>query len=212
MFSGIVQGVAPIVKLEKKTALVTLTIQLPMPLTSGLQRGASVALDGCCLTARSLEGNRVSFDAMTETLRLTTLGKRDQGDLVNVERAIKFGDEIGGHLVSGHVDGQAKITAIENSENNVCMTFKVPSRFIEYFFNKGYVSLDGCSLTVCNVNKQQASFQVYLIPETLEVTKFGQKTINDFVNFEIDSQTKSIVETVKAYLAQNLSKARLTEL
>lgn len=200
MFTGIVQGVAPLVSIEEKSNFRTHVIELPEELLQGLETGASVAHDGCCLTVTTIEGNRVSFDLIKETLRITNLGELKVGDSVNVERAAKFSDEIGGHLMSGHIATTAEVAKILTSENNRQVWFKVldPS-LMKYILHKGFIGIDGISLTVGEVTTTR--FCVHLIPETLERTTLGKKKLGQRVNIEIDPQTQAIVDTVERVLA-----------
>jgi len=122
------------------------------------------------------------------------------GDNVNIERAAKFGDEIGGHLLSGHIHCQAQITNIETPPNNVIISMEIDPHWQKYLFSKGYIGLNGASLTLGYV--EQNHFKVFLIPETLRLTTFGQSTIGDWVNVEIDTQTQIIVETLENVLEQ----------
>ena len=201
MFTGIVQGTAEIVSIEEKELFRTHTIRMPAELLPGLALGASVAHNGCCLTVTAIEGDRVSFDLIKETLRVTNLGDLRQGDVVNIERAAKFSDEIGGHLMSGHIMTTAEICKIIQSEHNREVWFKIqdPAQ-MKYILHKGFVGIDGISLTVGDVTKTK--FCVYLIPETLERTTLGTKTFGDRVNIEIDPHTQAIVDTVERVLAQ----------
>ncbi|KGQ13137.1 Riboflavin synthase alpha chain [Beauveria bassiana D1-5] len=165
-----------------------------------LETGASVAHNGCCLTVTAIDGNRVSFDLMKETLRITNLGELNVGDSVNVERAAKFNDEIGGHLMSGHIMTTAEISKILTSENNRQIWFKIQDKtLMKYILYKGYVGIDGISLTVGEVTATR--FCVHLIPETLERTTLGAKKLGQRVNIEIDPQTQAIVDTVERVLA-----------
>lgn len=206
MFTGIVQGTAEIVSIEEKELFRTHVVRLPQELLPGLALGASVAHNGCCLTVTAIEGDLVSFDLIKETLRVTNLGDLQPGDIVNIERAAKFSDEIGGHLMSGHIMTTAEICKIIQSENNREVWFKIqdPAQ-MKYILHKGFVGIDGISLTVGDVTKTK--FCVYLIPETLERTTLGAKTFGDRINIEIDPHTQAIVETVERVLAQRESAA-----
>ncbi|WP_313689174.1 riboflavin synthase subunit alpha [Pantoea sp.] len=206
MFTGIVQGKAEIVAIEEKELFRTHIVKLPEELLPGLALGASVANNGCCLTVTEIDGDRVSFDLIKETLRITNLGELQVGDLVNIERAAKFSDEIGGHLMSGHIMTTAEICKIIQSENNREVWFKLqdPSQ-IKYILHKGFVGIDGISLTVGDVSKSK--FCVHLIPETLERTTLGAKKLGHKVNIEIDPHTQAIVETVERVLAQREAAA-----
>lgn len=201
MFTGIVQGTAEIVSIEEKELFRTHVVKLPEALLPGLALGASVAHNGCCLTVTAIDGDRVSFDLIKETLRVTNLGALQPGDSVNIERAAKFSDEIGGHLMSGHIMTTAEICKIIQSENNREVWFKLQDAAqMKYIMHKGFVGIDGISLTVGDVTKSK--FCVYLIPETLERTTLGAKKLGDRVNIEIDPHTQAIVETVERVLAQ----------
>lgn len=201
MFTGIVQGTAEIIAIEEKELFRTHTVRLPEELLPGLALGASVAHNGCCLTVTAVDGDCVSFDLIKETLRITNLGELKVGDKVNIERAAKFSDEIGGHLMSGHIMTTAEICKIIQSENNREIWFKLQDvAQIKYILHKGFVGIDGISLTVGDVTKSK--FCVHLIPETLERTTLGAKKLGHKVNIEIDPHTQAIVETVERVLAQ----------
>ncbi|QZY88871.1 riboflavin synthase subunit alpha [Pantoea dispersa] len=208
MFTGIVQGTAEIVAIEEKELFRTHNVRLPAELLPGLALGASVAHNGCCLTVTAIDGDRVSFDLIKETLRITNLGELQVGDIVNIERAAKFSDEIGGHLMSGHIMTTAEICKIIQSENNREVWFKLQdAEQIKYILHKGFVGIDGISLTVGDVTKSK--FCVHLIPETLERTTLGAKKLGHRVNIEIDPHTQAIVDTVERVLAQRDAAAAL---
>lgn len=177
----------------------THTVELPEDMAGGLQTGASVAHNGCCLTVTETDGRTARFDLMVETLDKTNLGRLKAGDLVNLERAARFGDEIGGHLMSGHITATTEILRIERTEHNTTMHFALPAALKPYILPKGFVGLDGCSLTIGSVGED--SFCVHLIPETLRRTLFGTRQAGDTVNLEIDPQTQAVVETVGRILA-----------
>lgn len=177
----------------------THTVELPEDMAGGLQTGASVAHNGCCLTVTETDGRTARFDLMAETLDKTNLGRLKAGDLVNLERAARFGDEIGGHLMSGHITATTEILRIEHTEHNTTMHFALPAALKPYILPKGFVGLDGCSLTIGNVGED--SFCVHLIPETLRRTLFGTRQAGDTVNLEIDPQTQAVVDTVGRILA-----------
>ena len=200
MFTGIVQGMGRVVSVEQPAAdFRTHTVELPGDMAGGLQTGASVAHNGCCLTVTETDGRTARFDLMAETLDKTNLGRLKAGDLVNLERAARFGDEIGGHLMSGHITATTEILRIERTEHNTTMHFALPAALKPYILPKGFVGLDGCSLTIGNVGED--SFCVHLIPETLRRTLFGTRQAGDTVNLEIDPQTQAVVDTVGRILA-----------
>lgn len=194
MFSGIVLGCAAVADVAVKPGLSRITLDLGL-LAKGLKKGASVSVGGVCLTVVEVKGSTAAFEAMQETLDKTTLGAARKGDKLNIERSLRFGDEIGGHIVSGHVDGTAEIVRIEKPENNCIMTFKASEKIMQYIFSKGFVALDGTSLTVVDVNRKNRTFTVYFIPETLRVTSFGSRKKGDYVNLEVDRLTMAAVET-----------------
>lgn len=177
----------------------THTVELPEDMAGGLQTGASVAHNGCCLTVTETDGRTARFDLMAETLDKTNLGRLKAGDLINLERAARFGDEIGGHLMSGHITATTEILRIERTEHNTTMHFALPAALKPYILPKGFVGLDGCSLTIGSVGED--SFCVHLIPETLRRTLFGTRQAGDTVNLEIDPQTQAVVDTVGRILA-----------
>ncbi|WP_049254232.1 riboflavin synthase subunit alpha [Neisseria elongata] len=200
MFTGIVQGMGRVVSIEQPAAdFRTHTVELPEDMAGDLQTGASVAHNGCCLTVTETDGRTARFDLMAETLDKTNLGRLKAGDLVNLERAARFGDEIGGHLMSGHITATTEILRIERTEHNTTMHFALPAALKPYILPKGFVGLDGCSLTIGSVGED--SFCVHLIPETLRRTLFGTRQAGDTVNLEIDPQTQAVVETVGRILA-----------
>ncbi|WP_136486378.1 riboflavin synthase subunit alpha [Vibrio sp. H11] len=199
MFTGIVQGTAKVVTIEKKEKFQTHVLQLPAALGQGLTIGASVAHNGCCLTVTKIDGEQVSFDLMQETLRLTNLGDLEVGAEVNIERAAKFGDEIGGHHMSGHISEVGTIVEIIDSPNNKTIWFELPPQHMKYVLAKGYIGLDGCSLTIGEVKDNR--FNVHLIPETMQRTLFGARQVGDKINIEFDPQTQAIVDTVERVLA-----------
>ena len=200
MFTGIVQGMGRVVSVEQPAAdFRTHTVELPEDMAGGLQTGASVAHNGCCLTVTETDGRTARFDLMAETLDKTNLGRLKAGDLVNLERAARFGDEIGGHLMSGHITATTEILRIERTEHNTTMHFALPAALKPYILPKGFVGLDGCSLTIGSVGED--SFCVHLIPETLRRTLFGTRQAGNTVNLEIDPQTQAVVDTVGRILA-----------
>jgi riboflavin synthase, alpha subunit len=201
MFTGIVQGMGTIVRIDQPAPdFRSHTVALPPEMAHGLQIGASVAHNGCCLTVTHTEGNLARFDLMAETLAKTNLGSLKTGDSVNLERAARFGDEIGGHVMSGHIITQTEITRIEQNEHNRTLFFRLPPSIVPYVFTKGFIGLDGCSLTIGNVSAHE--FSVHLIPETLHRTLFGSRRTGDSINVEIDAQTQTVADTVAHILTK----------
>jgi len=200
MFTGIIQGTAEVVGIDEKTDFRTHSVRLPGELLEGLKPGASVAHNGCCLTVTAIDGERVSFDLMRATLELTNLGALQVGDRVNVERAARFGDEIGGHAMSGHIMDTAVVSEVIESENNRQLWFRIPAGLAKYVFSKGYIGIDGISLTIGEVRGD--TFCVNLIPETLTRTNIKGRRPGDRINIEIDPQTQAIVDTTERVLAE----------
>lgn len=199
MFTGIVKGMAKVVAIEHKQNFQTHIVELKNDLGANLEIGASVAHNGCCLTVTNIDGERVSFDLMQETLKLTNLGQLNVGDHINIERAAKFGDEIGGHSMSGHIAFVANVCEVIDTPNNRTVWFEMPEQAMKYVLAKGYIGLDGCSLTIGEVKENR--FNVHLIPETLQRTLFGSRQVGDSINVEVDPQTQAIVDTVERVLA-----------
>lgn len=208
MFTGIVQGKVEVVEVRELDKFRTHVVNMPDALREGLTIGASVAHNGVCLTVTDMSGDRVSFDLMRETLRLTNLGAVEVGQCVNIERAARFGDEIGGHAMSGHVICMAEVVAIDEAPNNRRLWFALPAAMGRFVFEKGYIGVDGISLTIGDVRPsgegEGIEFSVNLIPETLNRTTLGERLPGDQVNIEIDPQTQVIVETVERVLASQM--------
>lgn len=206
MFTGIIKGRGIVESVVDSSNFRTITLNLPEGSEVGVETGASISVDGVCLTVTSFSDRIVSFDVMAETLTRTTLGTLTKGDPVNIERAARDGAEIGGHPLSGHIDCVCKLHSVQRPENNVVMTFEVPPPFIRYIFSKGYIGLNGTSLTVSNVNKSERTFQVWFIPETLRLTTFDQKKEGDSINLEIERGTQVTVDTVREFLEERFAQ------
>lgn len=208
MFTGIVQGKGRVIAIEDKGDFRTHIIELPNELVGNLETGASVANNGCCLTVTKIEGTKISFDLVKETLRLTNLGELKVGSEVNIERAAKYGDEIGGHVMSGHIVTTAEVAKIITSENNLQIWFRIFDKaLMKYILHKGFIGIDGISLTVGDVVNNR--FCVHLIPETRDRTTLGRKRLGDKVNIELDPQTQAIVDTVERVMAQQAQQQAL---
>ena len=192
MFTGIIQGTGNVQSVSGESIL---TIGIQIPSTKDLEVGGSVAIDGVCLTATSV-GDSVTFDIIPETLERTTLGSLACGSNVNVERALKFGDELGGHLLSGHIMGTAKIVSVVNQDYQI----QCPTTMAEFIQEKGFIAVDGISLTVGETDGV-GCFDVHIIPETLRLTTLGDKGVGDYVNIEIDAMTQAVVGTTKRMMS-----------
>lgn len=197
MFTGIIRSVCPIVAIDHKEGLTRYAVQLPSEMCQELQTGASISIDGVCQTVVSIEDSIVWFDAIGETLKKTTIASFTTGKRVNIERSARFGDEIGGHILSGHIYGKAQVASIERPENNCIITFQGAVPWMKYLFSKGYIAINGASLTLVDVDQTLGRFTVHLIPETLQRTTFGHSQAGDWVNIEIDAQTQAVVDTVE---------------
>lgn len=205
MFTGIVQAVATVAALSDRPGLRSFTLQFPPGFLAGQEIGASVACDGTCLTVvRHHDGDRADFDVMQQSLALTTLGALQVGSRLNVERAARDGVEIGGHPLSGHIDFQATLVEVRHPENNHVLRIQVPPQWMRYIFPKGYIAINGASLTIAEVDRTAGCFEVWLIPETLRQTTFGDKRPGDALNIEIERQTQVMVDTVRAAVDERL--------
>jgi riboflavin synthase len=194
MYTGIVAGTAPVIEIEDGEIIRSFTINLAGYLAN-LEIGASVALDGVCMTVVSIEDTLVKFDAIEETLNRTTLGRLEVGSIVNVERSLRMGDELGGHLISGHVLMVAKIIAREERGEGTDFLIENPPEARPYILEKGFISIDGMSLTIGDITDE--SFSLHIIPETLRITTISNKKAGDYVNIEIDSRTQAVVDTIR---------------
>lgn len=199
MFTGIVQGLCRVASVRDEPGLRRLEIQLD-DLAAGLETGASVSVNGTCLTATSIAGGRAGFDVIRESVARSNLGGLSVGDLVNVERSLKFGDEIGGHVLSGHVADVVTVAQIDSGPHERTLWFDVPHQWLTFLFHKGFVALDGASLTIAAIDRPRDRISVSLIPETIERTTLGRVVVGDRVNLEIDVQTQTIVSTVERLL------------
>jgi riboflavin synthase len=205
MFTGIVQGVAQVATITDRPGLRSFELAFAPGFDHGLEIGASVACDGVCLTATELPGpGRARFDVMQQSLGLTTLGALVPGSRLNVERAARDGAEIGGHPISGHVDCQGQLISLRRPENNHVLRIGVPASHMRYVFAKGYVAINGASLTIAEADRRERWFEIWLIPETLRMTTFGDKREGDVLNIEIERSTQVLVDTVRDALEERL--------
>jgi riboflavin synthase len=198
MFTGLVEGTGKLTKIEPRGKDMRLTVQAAFELDR-LELGESVSVDGVCLTVVSWEGSTFTVDVSQETLSRTTLAKRKMGDEVNLERALKLGDRLGGHLVNGHVDGTARVTKLQKRGESWVFQFEIPAELSRYLIEKGSVAVDGVSLTVnrCDDN----SFDVNVVAHTAAVTTMRSLAVGDEVNIEVDLIGKYVEKFVR-----NISK------
>lgn len=209
MFTGIVQGVSTITSIRDAEGLRTFTLEFPPGFSDGLSVGASVSVDGVCLTVTSiLSPTSAEFDVVLQSLSVTTLGGYVVGSEVNSERAAKDGAEIGGHPLSGHIDFAAQIDSVRTSQNNHVLRVQVPPDFRKYIFPKGYIAVNGASLTISEVDRAASWFEVWLIPETRRMTVFEQKQAGDWLNIEIERGTQVVVDTVRATMEETLGSLK----
>ena len=201
MFTGIVteQGVVSSVKSNRGYS--SISIKCSKKFLKGLKKGASVAVNGVCLTSKKGSAGMLQFDVIDETLSLTNLKQIKKGTKVNLERSMTVKTEIGGHLLSGHIHCEgtiSKITKVSNQTKDMLIT--LPSKMMKYIFYKGYIGINGCSLTIGKVNKN--SFFIHLIPETLKITNLDELSEKSKVNIEIEQSTLITVESVEKIIAQ----------
>jgi riboflavin synthase len=184
MFTGIVQGVGTVRAIEPRGGDVTLVIDTGQVPLAGVELGGSIAVSGVCLTATRLDGTQFQADVSRETLSLTTLGERSVGSRVNLEKALLAGQALGGHYVTGHVDGVGRMLSRHDDARSVRMEFEVPAELARYVARKGSICIDGVSLTVNGATGDR--FDVNLVPHTLAVTTLGELQPGSRVNLEVD--------------------------
>lgn len=189
MFTGIIEGVGTVSQVRSMDGGSRLTVAADFSL-DGTGIGDSIAVNGACLTAVSLQGARFTVDVSPETLSKTTFKSIKIGDRVNLERALKLSDRLDGHLVSGHIDGLGTITGKQNQGNAIVVTFSVPGFLSRYMIPKGSVAIDGISLTINSCENQ--SFNVSIIPHTAKITTLGLKETGARVNIETDMLGKYV--------------------
>jgi riboflavin synthase len=197
MFTGLIEGIGRVLSAEPRAGGLRLRVDLG-PIADGVRTGDSIALSGCCLTVVALRGNEATFEAVPETIARTWFGRLRAGDALNLERALRVGDRLGGHLVQGHVDGVARVTARADRGAEVALEFEAPAAISDGMVEKGSVALDGVSLTLTAV--RPGRFAVALIPHTLAVTTLGARKEGDEVNVEIDILGKWVQKLVAPYL------------
>ena len=200
MFTGIVSGKGHVQKIIKSKNYVSLIIKAPKGFSKNLTKGASVSVNGVCLTVKKGKTDILEFDVIEETLQKTNLKDISKSSKVNLERSMTAKTEIGGHLVSGHIHGTGEVLKVVNRQTTKDLQIKIPTSLREYFFYKGYVALNGCSLTIGKVLK--TSFYIHLIPETVSVTTFKDIKKGDLINIEIEQATINTVETVKRVMSE----------
>jgi riboflavin synthase len=202
MFTGIIEGVGRIAALDSRGGDVRLRVDVGTLPFDAVQLGESIAVNGVCLTVVEFDASSFAVDASNETLSLTTLGNLQIGSPVNLERAMRPTDRLGGHMVSGHVDGMGRVLSIEADARAQRWRFAAPAALLRYIARKGSICVDGVSLTVNAVDA--AGFEVALIPHTVTHTAFAQAKIGDAVNLEIDL----VARYVERLLGQRSEESR----
>jgi riboflavin synthase len=197
MFTGIIDHKFPVTHTQDFDHSRKITLGLNEALCKDLEIGASVAVNGVCLTAVQIEGVCVTFDVIKSTLFKTNIGTLKTGDLVNIERSLKWGSEVGGHEVSGHVDTTGTLISAAEYDQSLTCQFQLSPEWSKYIFPQGFVCINGASLTISNVDKDNHAFGVWLIPETLARTNLSNLKIGDKVNIEIHKTTQMVVDTIE---------------
>jgi riboflavin synthase len=192
MFTGLVEALGPVVVVDRNAGGAVLTVESRLGPQIG--EGDSVAVNGVCLTATAIEGDRFGFDVMLESLRRSSLGEIDTGSKVNLELALRADARLGGHIMQGHVDGVGTVAALRDEGFSRIVTIDADPELLRYVVEKGSIAVDGVSLTVSRVD--DTSFDVSLIPETLERTNLGATTVGRTINLEVDVVAKYVEKLV----------------
>jgi len=194
VFTGIIENVVPVRAVRRVSTGIQLTLELGA-LADGLELGASVAVNGACLTVASIDGTSATFDVVAETVGRTALGQLQAGDGVNVERSLRMGGAIDGHFVQGHVDGMARVSRIDTGGGEWKLWCEPPAELMRYMVVKGSVAIDGISLTLVDVTDRAIS--VAVIPTTLDRTTLGRRRVGDLVNIETDLIARIVVRQME---------------
>ena len=200
MFTGIVQDSGRISCKEETDSGIFLEVKTKSGFLKDLSIGASIAVNGVCLTVVKFTEGSVSFDVIPETLRVTNLEFVSEGSEVNLERSLKFGDEVGGHILSGHISCKASSRLVKSKEE-IELVVECPEEWNKYILLKGYIAINGASLTIAK--KTTNSFSVFLIPETLDATNLSQVSNGDLLNIEIDQSTYATINAAESLISKN---------
>lgn len=200
MFSGIVQTVGKIESIKDKNHIKTIRIETHSNYLEDIAIGQSVSVDGVCLSLVKKNNEYCEFEAVEETINRTTLGSYMQGTKVNLEKSLKFGDTVGGHFVSGHIHTRGRIVEVELVGESKNILVEIEEKWIKYLTEKGYISVNGASITIGKVSKN--TFYVHLIPETLKTTNLDELIYDNYVNLEFDQATIAIVDTTERLINQ----------
>lgn len=207
MYTGIVQAVRPLLEVTSYPGHNQFTIDLTPALLDELKIGASVSVEGTCLSVTEIDGSRVSFDAMNATLERTNLRNFRAGQGVNIERSAKMNAEVGGHLMAGHIATTAEIVELSIKDIGAFITFRMPPEWGKYVFPRGFIGVNGCSLTVAEVHDNVVT--INLIPETLRQTTFASYHTGELLNIEVDHQTMVLVDVVERTIKGTLARQKL---
>ncbi|URQ63075.1 riboflavin synthase subunit alpha [SAR86 cluster bacterium] len=200
MFSGIVQTVGKIESIKDKNHIKTIRIETHGDYLEDIAIGQSVSVDGVCLSLVKKNKEYCEFEAVEETINRTTLGSYKQGTKVNLEKSLKFGDTVGGHFVSGHIHTKGRIVEVELIGESKNILVEIEEKWIKYLTEKGYISVNGASITIGKVSKN--TFYIHLIPETLRTTNLDELIYGNYVNLEFDQTTIAIVDTTERLINQ----------
>ena len=199
----------PVHALSRNQQILRATLAVHSSLSANLQLGASVSVNGCCLTVVEVKADEVSFDVVSETQRITNLGTLKEGSLVNLERSLRFGDEVGGHILSGHISCTVEVVSMQRQGPEARLEVLIPSEFSKYCMEKGFIALNGASLTLATFERAKGIGTINLIPETLARTNLGAASQGTRLNLEIDTTTQTIVDTVERVITErSLVEAR----
>ncbi|QCI12760.1 riboflavin synthase subunit alpha [Pseudomonas putida] len=207
MYTGIVQAVRPLLDVTRYPGHNQFTIDLTPELLEELKIGASVSVEGTCLSVTEIDGSQVRFDAMTATLERTNLRFLNAGVGVNIERSAKMNAEVGGHLMAGHIACTAEVVELSIKDTGAFITFRMPPEWAKYVFARGFLGVNGCSLTVADV--EDGVVTINLIPETLRQTTFARYQAGDLLNIEVDHQTMVLVDVVERTIKGTLARENL---
>ncbi|MBK5003684.1 riboflavin synthase subunit alpha [Pseudomonas sp. S32] len=207
MYTGIVQAVRPLLDVTRHPGHNQFTIDLTPALLDDLKVGASVSVEGTCLSVTEIDGTQVRFDAMTATLERTNLRTFVSGHQVNIERSAKMNAEVGGHLMAGHIATTAEVVELCIAESGAFVRFRMPAEWGKYVFARGFIGVNGCSLTVADIDDNVVT--INLIPETLRQTTFARYTPGDLLNIEVDHHTMVLVDVVERTIKSTLARENL---
>ena len=197
MFTGIIEAMGKVTNIVNGPDSAQLTIE-SAGFFSDIKLGDSIAVNGCCLTAVKNTADQFTVDVMKQTLALTNIGALQLGSLVNLEKAMKVSDRLGGHIVQGHVDSTATLAAINQGEDWYELVFHVPADYLKYMQAQGSITINGVSLTIAKLSDIDKQLSIWLIPETLKRTNLSALKVGDVVNLEVDVLAKYVERIMKA--------------